>query len=383
MTRPIKAVHISTVRPPMEVRVFHHECVYLAREGFDVELIIHNGDGGDETVDGVRIRSLGNRKERQGLLLFSRLNAIFRAAKRVNEGGKPDIVQLHDPELIPYGWWLKLTSRVKVIYDSAENYTAYMKHKYWLPGPVRWLLTHCMGALETSAARLFDAVVTADRGTSQIFEARRAKKVVTVHNFPVLDLFDIDPVSEDAKEFDLVYHGSIPKYHLEVAFNVASELKRRGVEARWLFFGLFHDHEWSRTEMQSRGIEHLFEIRGRVNHDEVAPLVAKARIGFIPLPDMPKFHQNIPMKLFEFMSLRMPVVLTDLPPSRPFAGDGKAAIMVPCGDIQAFADAIERLLGDAGLRHSMGNEGRKRVETEYNWSSESKKLFQLYRTIVG
>lgn len=378
MPQPMKIVHISSVRPPMEVRVFHHECVYLAKEGFDVELIIHNNDGGDQTVDGVRIRSLGHKPEQRGLLVLSRLKAMLHAARRAKEARPVDVYQLHDPELIPLGWWLKLTTRSKVIYDSAENYTAYMKQKYFLPAPVRALLALGMGMLESSAALLFDAIVTADQGTTDIFEKRGSRNVVTLHNFPVLDIFDIPPVEDADKQFDLVYHGSIPRYHLEVALDVASELKKRGRAARWLFFGVCHDTEWFFEQAKARGLEGLFEIRGRVNHDEVAPLVAEGRIGFIPLPDLPKFQQNIPMKLFEFMTLRMPVVLTNLPPSRPFAGDGKAAIMVEPGNISEFADAIEKMLDDDSLRKSMGEEGRRRVESEYNWTLEFQKLVQLY-----
>lgn len=377
-----KAVHISTVRPPMEVRVFHHECVSLAKAGYNVELILHNGDD-DATIDDVRIRTLGHRKKQRGLLIGSRLSAILRAARRAKEARPVDLYQLHDPELIPLGWWLKLTTKSKVVYDSAEDYTTYMRQKYFLPAPVRELLWFAMGSLETTAARWFDAVVTADQGTSDIFVRRGGQKVVTLHNFPVLDIFDIPPVADDQKEFDLVYHGSIPKYHLETAFEVASELKKRKRHARWLFFGICHDTDWADREIAQRGLQGLFEIRGRVNHDEVAPLVAKARIGFIPLPDLPKFHQNIPMKLFEFMTLRMPVVLTDLPPSRPFAGDGKCATMVPPGDSVAMADAIERLLDDPELRKSMGEEGRRRVETEYNWTTESSKLVELYQELLG
>jgi hypothetical protein len=151
----------------MEVRVFHHECVSLVKAGYNVELILHNGDE-DATIEGVKIRTLGHRKKQRGLLILSRLKAILRAAKRAKEGKPIDVYQLHDPELIPLGWWLKLTTRSKVIYDSAENYTAYMKQKFFLPAPVRSVLWLAMGALETSAAKLFDAIVTADQGTSDI-----------------------------------------------------------------------------------------------------------------------------------------------------------------------------------------------------------------------
>lgn len=374
-----KILHVTTVRPPFEVRVFHHECVSLAKAGYDVDLIVHAAE--DITVDGVNIRSIGQKEEQRGLFFLSRLKAVLSVAREIRQTKRVGIIHLHDPELIPLGWWLKLTGKAKVIYDSAENYTAYMKQKYWFPAPVRWLLWIAMGTTESIAAKLFDAVITADEGTSEIFRERRAKRVVTLHNFPVLKLLNAD-VKDSDKEFDLVYHGSIPKYHLETSFAVAEELLKRNRKARWLFFGQFHDHEWANQEIEKRGLDGLFEIRGRVEHDEVAPLVAQARIGFIPLPDLPKFRQNIPMKMFEFMALKMPVVMSDLPPSRPFVGDGKCAIMVPPGDLTAYVDAIETLLDDDERRNEMGKEGQRRVVDEYNWTLESKKLFELYDELL-
>jgi glycosyltransferase involved in cell wall biosynthesis len=59
-------------------------------------------------------------------------------------------------------------------------------------------------------------------------------------------------------------------------------------------------------------------------------------------------------KLFEFMALGLPVVLSDLPPSRPFVGDGRSAIMVAPGDHGAYADAIIRLLRSPRLREEIG-----------------------------
>jgi glycosyltransferase involved in cell wall biosynthesis len=164
---------------------------------------------------------------------------------------------------------------------------------------------------------------------------------------------------------------------------VAEALRQRGVRARWLFFGRCPELSWARAEAARRGFADDFTIDDTlVPHSEVAARVLQARIGFIPLPDLPKFQHNLPTKLFEFMALSMPTVLSDLPPSRPFVGDGACAVMVPADDPGAYADAITRLLDDPELRRSMGAEGRRRVEGELNWQRESRHLLDLYAELL-
>jgi glycosyltransferase involved in cell wall biosynthesis len=139
---------------------------------------------------------------------------------------------------------------------------------------------------------------------------------------------------------------------------------------------------WLVDELHRRGVQEWFSIGGQIPHNQVAQGVRKAKIGIVPLPDLPKYRNNIPQKMFEFMALRMPFVTSDLPPSRPFVGDGKCAAVVPLGDYGAYADAIIRLLGDRSLRERMGAEGRRRVEAEYNWDVESRKLVDLYAELL-
>jgi len=78
----------------------------------------------------------------------------------------------------------------------------------------------------------------------------------------------------------------------------------------------------------------------------------------------------------------MPIVLSDLPPSRPFVGDGACAVMVPPDDPGAYAAAIMRLLDDPELRRTMGAEGRRRIERKYNWQHEASHLLELYANLV-
>jgi glycosyltransferase involved in cell wall biosynthesis len=292
---------------------------------------------------------------------------------------KADIYHIHDPELLVIIPILKLLSGSKIIYDCHEDYIGFMLQKQHIPAFFRKGFSKLMEFLEYYTTHFLDAVITADPGVEKKFKDVRAK-TLTLYNFPRLDYFSLPAVTE--KEYDLVYHGSIPRYHMEVCFAIDKALLEKKREVNWFFIGTYGDKIWAEQVIVARSAEHRFTLYERIPHNKIANEVKKARIGIIPLPDLPKFQHNIPTKLFEFMALEMPVVMSDLPPSQPFLGDGKCGIMVPPHDYDAYAEAIIKLLDEPDLRIRMGKAGRLKVEAEYNWNKEAEKLVNLYSSFT-
>lgn len=363
-------------------RIFHRECRSLADTGLMTHLLVQLPEH-YTLAENVHVHSVGKPAKDGGFQIARRLRRLRMAALRA-QALDADIYHLHDPELIPLGLWLKATTSGKVVFDCHENNTAYIRQKHYVHPGLRNVLATTMGLNERFAARFFDAIITADQGVADLYTHRYgARRTVTLYNFPRLDLFPSPPPAAAEPTFDLVYHGTLPRYHLEISFAVAEELRSRGEYVRWLFFGKCPQADWAHAEAKRRGLAEVMVIDPQlIPHDQVATRVRTARIGFIPLPDLPKFQHNIPTKLFEYMALEMPVVLSDLPPSRPFVGDGKCAIMVKADDPRAYAEAISTLIHDPERCRTMGAEGRRRVEQEYNWEHEALKLLQLYEELL-
>jgi glycosyltransferase involved in cell wall biosynthesis len=207
---------------------------------------------------------------------------------------------------------------------------------------------------------------------------------MVLHNFPRLDLFPFSNLPLASRPYDVVYHGSVPKYHLEVCLGIDEALMQLGQRLQWRFISKgIPELAWFRAELLRRGIEDRFRIDERIPHDQIAGEISKAKIGIIPLPNLPKFLNNIPRKLFEFMAMGLPVVMSDLPPSRPFVSNGTCAFMVPPGDYRRYAEAINEILTNPDRWEAMGKEGRRRVEENYNWEKESQKLLSLYDELLA
>ena len=372
----LNIVHLSSVHKAFDQRVFHRECVTLANAGHRVTLIACHDK--DEVKDGVHVKAVAPLTTQQpGLHLLQR-RARTRRAYQMALKEKADIYHFHDAELIGVG--LKLKRRgAKVIFDCHEDNPGYAMQKHYLPYFVRVILAKSIHMLEKYAAPRFSAVIAADQGVADRFVSFGANTRV-VYNFPRIDLF-LASTKTVEKEYDLVYHGTIPKYHLEKCFAIDDELVKRGVQARWLFLGKIPFLDWAIEEIERRSAKDRIILHKPVPHEEVAVRVRAAKIGIIPLPDLPKFQFNIPTKLFEFMVLGMPTVLSDLSPSRPFIEQSGAGVLVPPADFARYAEEIVKLLESPETCSQMGVSGRKKVLSEWNWDAQAKTLLSLYNSL--
>lgn len=371
-------VHITTVHQTFDPRIFHRECHSLAAAGYRVTLLAPAECSTEK--DGITVKAISKPiKRSHGPQISRRLQRSF-IALRMAMATPAHVYHLHDLEIIWVGLALKLLTHSVIIYDCHEDNLGYIKQKQRIAKGLRLILGNLIWLLERLAGTYLDCIITADPGVKGRFEKLRAR-VELIYNYPRLELFP-PALKSDQPQYDLVYHGSLPRYHLEQCFAIDDELVSMGCRARWLLFGAIPEANWARDEVAKRQANERFAIEGAVRQELVADKVSASRIGIIPLPDLPKFQHNIPTKLFEFMALSMPVVLSDLPPSRPFVGDGKCAVLIPPGDARGYAKTIIRLLNSPDLCKSMGKEGRRRVELHYNWEAESQKLIHLYQVLL-
>jgi len=89
--------------------------------------------------------------------------------------------------------------------------------------------------------------------------------------------------------------------------------------------------------------------------------------------------EGTPMALLEAMSHGLPAVASDVGGVADVVVDGSTGLLFPKGDLDSCVAALGRLIGDAGLRGTMGKAGRKRIVeefTEERWVAEHLEHYQ-------
>ena len=107
------------------------------------------------------------------------------------------------------------------------------------------------------------------------------------------------------------------------------------------------------------------EATGRVRRlgyrTDVPALMAAADIFVLP-----SHFEGLPMSIIEAMLTGLPVVSTTIRGPREQVVDGVTGVLVPPFTVGTLADALERLVGDAGLRERMGKAGLERARLVYD-----------------
>ena len=109
-----------------------------------------------------------------------------------------------------------------------------------------------------------------------------------------------------------------------------------------------------RRRAAEMGVGDSFEIRGWVDDDELARLCAESVASVSPSE-----YEGYGLPVAEGLAAGLPVIASSIPPHREVAGE--AALYFEPGDAAGLASAIERLLGDEGLRERLREAGARRA----------------------
>jgi len=129
-----------------------------------------------------------------------------------------------------------------------------------------------------------------------------------------------------------------------------------------------------RVDAVARGIEDHVTVTGRVDDADLAALYAGASLVV-----MPSRAEGFGLPVLEAMTLGVPVVTSDDPAMREVGA--QATQTFPVGDPSALGSAINRVLGDAGLRAQMIAAGTARAQ-DFDWLDCARTLWALYARLV-
>lgn len=118
-----------------------------------------------------------------------------------------------------------------------------------------------------------------------------------------------------------------------------------------------------------------FLYAGQVAPADVPRYIAAFDVCAMPHPNTPHFARHTsPLKLFEYMAARRPIVASDLPGFAEVVRDGVSALLVPPGDAAALTQALVRLRDNPAFGEFLADSAHRRVMTHFTWAERARRI---------
>ena len=368
----MKVCHMTSVHPAEDIRIFHKECVGLAKKGYDVTLI-QRGDSYEK--NGVKLLGFGE-------LTGNRLKRMLRGPKLVFDKAlsvDADIYHFHDPELIPCALKLKKMGK-HVVFDSHEKYSMQLRSKPYLPRFVTEIIAWVYSRYERFALKKIDAVIfPCTLNGVHPFEGQ-CKRTITLNNLPLLEEIYDKWTPEETPEFTACYVGYVrPDRGNSQNVQACNQL---GIKL--ILAGQVSSAEYEQ-ELRDLDQKNLTEIWGFVNRDQVLQALKRASVGLVTELNVGQNNvfDNLPTKAYEYMSLGVPVIISHSPYVDQLLQEKQFGIAVDPENVGEIADAIRYFMDNPAEAKRMGENGRRAIKEEFNWGAEEQKLFALYEDILN
>jgi glycosyltransferase involved in cell wall biosynthesis len=270
----------------------------------------------------------------------------------------------------------------------------------------RPLLVHLRGEMSLGrlgrwvVEELPDRIVAVSDGARLTLSPRGQRKAATVYNGTrVPEAQGPSPawpvaLREEGKLVVCCFASVVPFKGLHHLVRAVARLNARGWRDRVSFFavGDFPDgyreyQAWLGDLVRELGVDNLtftgwqgdpFRFY-RVADVTVLPSVSSETLALPGQMLQVRGHEGFPRTHLEAMALGIPVVGTRIAGVPEQIVEGETGLLVPPGDPDALADALERLLESAPLRRRMGDAGRARALERFSTAACVEGMIREYR----
>jgi glycosyltransferase involved in cell wall biosynthesis len=365
----VKVAHITTVDMSLRFLLLH-QLKSLQEAGYDVVGI--SAPGPDASfVEAAGIRHIPVLMTRN-LTPFADVRSLWQLY-RIMCRERFSIVHTHTPKPGLLGQLAARMAGVPIVVNTL--------HGFYFHERMRRLARRFYISLEKIAAACSDRILSQnqeDIATALRESICSAGKIEHLGNGIDLNVFDPNRFTPEATQ-RLRNELQIPLGAKVVGFVGRLAAKRKG----------FLDFLRAGAELSKRDPKVCFVIAGHSDPgkpDAVQPEVAKEfgiwdRCRFLGLRDnaelpsfyalmdvvvLPSLFEGVPRVLMEAAAMGVPAVASDVKGNRETVIDGQTGFLVPFADVNALAEAIEKLLRDPSLAYRMGQAARRLADERFD-----------------
>ncbi|MBK5255247.1 MAG: glycosyltransferase [Vicinamibacteria bacterium] len=179
------------------------------------------------------------------------------------------------------------------------------------------------------------------------------------------------PPSEDQR---VVYAGQLyPWKGVDVLVQAFARLTRGELV---IVGGLQGESDFDRIQNLARSLDlgDRIHFLGSLPQKDVAAQLARATVVVAPfLKSAMTSEHTSPIKAFEAMAAGRPLLISDTGASREIVEDNRTGILVAPGNVEAWVEALERVLSDRALQTTLARAAFEKA-SHYSWARRAERI---------
>lgn len=363
----------------------------LAKRGDQVDVIALRLEDqcSEEILKGVRIFRIQQRVVNESrklsylgkLLLFFLRSMLFLAKKQLQH--RYDLVHVHSiPDFEVFAAWLPKLMGSKVILDIHDLLPELYASKFRTSRGS--LVCKLLIAVERISSAFADHVIAANHIWQKTLLSRSVKnhKCTAILNFPDRSLFFRRGRHRADHKFIIVYPGTL-NYHqgVDIAIRAFALIKDQVPNAEFHIYGVGDQRYFLQRLARELGVEDRVLLKDVLPLNEISSIMENADLGVVPKRKESFGNEAFSTKILEFMSLAVPVIVSDTKVDRYYFNDSLVKFF-RSSDEKDLADSMLLLIQNEELRHRLAKNAEDFISRN-NWDVKKAEYLDLVDSLIG
>ncbi|MGD9209390.1 MAG: glycosyltransferase [Desulfobacteraceae bacterium] len=366
-----------------------HTCWELASQGVMVDLMVKKVEKKSSKeclkVYGLsehkNLRIYGKRKRTHRSIFFFKV--LIKAWRHRND--KNTIIFLRDKKLARLLNFFKYLIKIPCVFESHGISYLVLKDKLIREKQIP-LLDLCRKKikiwktyrLERYIYRKVDGIICTTHGSKEVIHEKFSNSI------PTQIIYNATRMTAKKNIYNrknILYLGQLyPQKGVDVLIEALQYLPQR----KLIIIGGNKKEDVERIQglCEKLGDKDRVKITGYVEPWEIEKYFDQIGVGVIPILDLIETRLfTSPLKIFDYMAAKIPIVASDLPSIRAVLTDGETGILVEPDNPKKLAQGIERVLSDQNLAEKLSAQAYRKA-LDFTWSKRSQKLISFLASII-
>ncbi|MEQ8245418.1 glycosyltransferase family 4 protein [Fulvivirga sp.] len=383
---------LDTAFPP-DSRV-ENEAISLIKAGHEVHLfsLDYEGRKSKEIVNGIQVHRYKADKLTYKLSALAYTfpffhNRIKKLIRQFIEEIQPDVIHIHD--MVIAKAVMDVNKGLPVVLDLHENRPEIMKHyKHVNEGLGKWLIsTNKWNAVQDELIKRCDHLILVTEEAKKVVADKGLKNADQITVVPNTILPEVylnykidDSILERFKDtYNLVYLGDTSlRRGTDTAIKAIALLKDKIPNVKLILVGESSVDDQLMSLAKELAVDNHVSFEGWQDGSLFSSYVEASDGCLSPLKRNPHHDTTFANKLFQYMAMGKPVVVSDSTTQANVVNSENCGLVFEAENERELADQIIKLYEDKELSKQLGANGAAAVKERWNWDITSRDLLKMY-----